>query len=284
MTIIEALNMADALKPNTYDQMTKIQWLSQLDLMVKHDVYDTHDVVSPIFSGYNQDTPLDTVLQGPGSGRRPGLISDVSVPQTGQGDYVDPVIPGVRGPVGGDDRHESRVAHRVRIHLVAELQEVLCALVGPAVVEFHLHRAPPSHGEMDDGVDLQPVLVAVVAHVSVHRLRVHPEVPHDHGFEQEPEGLRVVDQVIRASIQEVGGYRRIRDVAGVGCAYGGLGAQSGGPCREVVGEADVMEQPEISVDRVRADLYDRDLRSVWRVLPLRSLLAVASFSESLSKS
>ena len=62
MTIIEALNMADALKPNTYDQMTKIQWLSQLDLMVKHDVYDTHDVVSPIFSGYNQDTPLDTVL------------------------------------------------------------------------------------------------------------------------------------------------------------------------------------------------------------------------------
>lgn len=62
MTIIESLNMADALKPNTYDQMTKIQWLSQLDLMVKHDVYDTHDVVSPIFSGYNQDTPLDTVL------------------------------------------------------------------------------------------------------------------------------------------------------------------------------------------------------------------------------
>lgn len=62
MTIIEALNMTDALKPNTYDQMTKIQWLSQLDLMVKHDVYDTHDVVSLIFSGYNQDTPLDTVL------------------------------------------------------------------------------------------------------------------------------------------------------------------------------------------------------------------------------
>lgn len=66
MTIIEAINRLDSLKFNTYSQPDKIEWLSRLDSTVKLQIVDTHfggeDVT---FSGYTDDTPLDTVLLVP---------------------------------------------------------------------------------------------------------------------------------------------------------------------------------------------------------------------------
>ena len=63
MTIIEAINKIDNLKPNDYTQSEKIEWLSRLDGMIKKEVIDTHigsDKV--IFNGYTEETPLNTVL------------------------------------------------------------------------------------------------------------------------------------------------------------------------------------------------------------------------------
>lgn len=63
MTIIEAINRIDSLKPNNYTQEEKVEWLSSLDGVIKKNIIDTHegaDVI--IFNGYNADTALDTVL------------------------------------------------------------------------------------------------------------------------------------------------------------------------------------------------------------------------------
>ena len=63
MTIIEAINRIDSLKPNNYTQEEKVEWLSTLDGVIKTNIIDTHegaDVI--IFNGYNVDTALDTVL------------------------------------------------------------------------------------------------------------------------------------------------------------------------------------------------------------------------------
>lgn len=66
MTIIEAINMLDALKFNTYTQEDKIAWLSRLDSSVKLQIIDNHIGAENItFSGYDKDTPLDTVLLVP---------------------------------------------------------------------------------------------------------------------------------------------------------------------------------------------------------------------------
>lgn len=63
MTIIELITDVDALKPNGYEQIYKIQWLSQLDGRVKQDIIDTHEGgEGVVFSGYDADTPLDTKL------------------------------------------------------------------------------------------------------------------------------------------------------------------------------------------------------------------------------
>ena len=62
MTIIEAINRIDALKPNGYGQAEKIKWLSDLDRTVKAEIIDTHEGGGESFTGYNSDTPLDTVL------------------------------------------------------------------------------------------------------------------------------------------------------------------------------------------------------------------------------
>lgn len=62
MTIIEAINRIDALKPNGYGQAEKIKWLSDLDRAVKSEIIDTHEGGGEPFAGYGSDTPLDTVL------------------------------------------------------------------------------------------------------------------------------------------------------------------------------------------------------------------------------
>lgn len=66
MTIIGAINQIDSLKPNTYSVKQKIQWLSQLDAIVKRQVIDAHDGSEQIsFDGYDENTDVNTVLLMP---------------------------------------------------------------------------------------------------------------------------------------------------------------------------------------------------------------------------
>ena len=66
MTIIEAINRLDTLKFNTYTQDDKVAWLSRADAMVKKLIIDTHEGAEAVnFTGYDADTPLDTVLLVP---------------------------------------------------------------------------------------------------------------------------------------------------------------------------------------------------------------------------
>ena len=63
MTIIEAINRIDSLKPNTYTKEEKIRWLSTIEGMIKRNVIDHHEgAENVVFDGYNEDTPVDTVL------------------------------------------------------------------------------------------------------------------------------------------------------------------------------------------------------------------------------
>ena len=66
MTIIEAINKIDSLKPNNYTQEDKIAWLSTLDGIIKKEIIDTHEGAEEIsFKGYDVDTALDTVMLVP---------------------------------------------------------------------------------------------------------------------------------------------------------------------------------------------------------------------------
>lgn len=60
MTIQEALTKADGLIPNSYSEADKVSWLSELDMRVKLEVFDTHDVEEIEFEGYTTDK--DTVM------------------------------------------------------------------------------------------------------------------------------------------------------------------------------------------------------------------------------
>ena len=66
MTIIEAINRIDSLKPNNYTQEEKIAWLSTLDGNIKKEIIDTHEGAENVtFIGYDAETALDTVLLVP---------------------------------------------------------------------------------------------------------------------------------------------------------------------------------------------------------------------------
>lgn len=63
MTIIEAIDKTDASKPNTYEQVEKIRWLSNLEWTIKREIIDTHEGGEKIeFNGYTEDTPNETQL------------------------------------------------------------------------------------------------------------------------------------------------------------------------------------------------------------------------------
>lgn len=66
MTIMEAINRIDAVKPNSYPQGEKIRWLNTLDSMVKSKVIDTHEGAEAVkFEGYTEDTNPSTNLLVP---------------------------------------------------------------------------------------------------------------------------------------------------------------------------------------------------------------------------
>lgn len=66
MTLIEAINRTDILKPNTYSQQEKVKWLSTLDGIIKKEIIDTHEGgEAVIFDGYDDTTSVATVLLVP---------------------------------------------------------------------------------------------------------------------------------------------------------------------------------------------------------------------------
>jgi hypothetical protein len=63
MTIIDAIHMLDKLKPNTYSQVDKIRWLSELDGIIKTEIIDTHEGSEKVvFNGYDENSSLEIKL------------------------------------------------------------------------------------------------------------------------------------------------------------------------------------------------------------------------------
>lgn len=63
MTIIEAIEKIDTLKPNTYTKEEKIRWLSTIEGVIVRNVIEGHEGDENIsFDGYDEDTDLDTEL------------------------------------------------------------------------------------------------------------------------------------------------------------------------------------------------------------------------------
>lgn len=68
MTIREAIETTDKLKPNQYTEAEKISWLSMLDGLVHREIVLTHGGVCPgteDFAGYTEFADQDTVLLVP---------------------------------------------------------------------------------------------------------------------------------------------------------------------------------------------------------------------------
>lgn len=66
MTIAEAINKIDSIKPNNYSLPEKIAWLSTLDGKIKVNIIDTHEGKESVsFSGYSDDTNMGTDLLVP---------------------------------------------------------------------------------------------------------------------------------------------------------------------------------------------------------------------------
>lgn len=63
MKIIEAIGIINELKPNSYSQDRKVEWLSALDSMVQRFVFDSHEGAPEVrFDKYPNDVDPNTEL------------------------------------------------------------------------------------------------------------------------------------------------------------------------------------------------------------------------------
>ena len=63
MKICEAISQINSLKPNTYSDKQKINWLSQVESMIKRLVIDAHEGGEQVsFAGFTEDTSTETEL------------------------------------------------------------------------------------------------------------------------------------------------------------------------------------------------------------------------------
>lgn len=63
MTIAEVIAGVDKLKPNCFDTVDKIRWLSELDGRIKSEIIDTHEGSDESgFIGYGEDADISTPL------------------------------------------------------------------------------------------------------------------------------------------------------------------------------------------------------------------------------
>ena len=60
MTVAEAINMVDALKPNHYTTAQKVGWLNEIDGMLFNDIVKTHIHDEPVPDEFE---PYDTTAQ-----------------------------------------------------------------------------------------------------------------------------------------------------------------------------------------------------------------------------
>lgn len=66
MTIAEAVERTDAMRPNQYTLPDKIKWLDGLDGQIWHEVVETHEgAEGRQFAGYSPDTDTGTELLVP---------------------------------------------------------------------------------------------------------------------------------------------------------------------------------------------------------------------------
>lgn len=66
MKIIDAINMIDGIKPNTFTQAEKLAWLSTLDKMIQKEIIDTHEGAEVVdFAGYDENTDIESDLLVP---------------------------------------------------------------------------------------------------------------------------------------------------------------------------------------------------------------------------
>lgn len=64
MTIQEAIDIIDTLKPNMFPRHQKVAWLNDLDGLVWREVMLTHEGIAPgaTFDGYDQETDIGANL------------------------------------------------------------------------------------------------------------------------------------------------------------------------------------------------------------------------------
>ena len=63
MTLMEAINHLDAVKPNSYGQREKITWLSNLDGLIKKEIIETHEGgENVIFGGYTEADLMKSLI------------------------------------------------------------------------------------------------------------------------------------------------------------------------------------------------------------------------------
>ena len=140
----------------------------------------------------------------------------------------------------------------LRIYLVSKFQQGRSSRVGGIVSpQFDLYRNPGTVLTFNDRVNLQSGAVSIVSHSGPDRLRIYPQVPNHHRFEQETEGSQVAPEPLGVSVKSCRCQRGIHQVALGGLSNEGPRAKPCRPRRLVLNHEHPPKRVEVRCDRTR---------------------------------
>ncbi len=68
---------------------------------------------------------------------------------------------------------------------------------------------------MNNGITFKVVLVTIMIDFPVKCIGIYSQVPYGQGFENQPESLHIINQILRAQTKSCGCYGRINEIPGI---------------------------------------------------------------------
>ena len=141
---------------------------------------------------------LGIVKKGPPRFARGAGGTPRSIPKTTYGHHLDAVWACEGHVRPGEDKQKIRLAEWnlilgsvVRANEVADFQQVFCPCVDQASTEFHFDQRIPSVFQMEDGIRLKSIAVAVMGDGTAERGGIGAEIADGKTLEKEAESLQV---------------------------------------------------------------------------------------------
>ena len=126
---------------------------------------------------------------------------------------MDAVWAGIARLSARDDAKRGKVPESPIRQAGAQLAEVHNGLLNRLFsTKFDFNADPRAVAPLNDGINLKPRGIAIVKDSGVHDVGIYPQIPDNHGFEQQAHRIEIFQQTVGRNPERGGGQRGVDEM------------------------------------------------------------------------